>query len=541
MIAEWMAYWLTLSALVAVAALLGDRACRMARRPLRWVWMIGLTLCVTAPFAAGGGRWAWHALIAPARTLPVHHAAPVPRVPVATIVRIKAQRLESPLAALDPWLVAAWVLASLAMAAKLVDASRRMTRAQRDWTSATVEACPLLVAPDTGPAVAGWLRPRIVLPAWALHASRGDLELIVLHESEHVRARDPRLLLYAAAMVVLLPWNVVLWWLVHRLRRAIELDCDARVLRHAPDVAAYGALLIEVGRRATTGPAVMLAPLSAGHTLLEQRIHMMTNRPMRNSLLAALALCALSAAPAAAGTLLPQPAVTHPAIHAPWMARTPGGDSASLAAVLAMKTALRKLIVAQEQYFADHGQYAPDVARMTQYATSAGLHIRFTWSSGYAYVATATDDGSPGATCVVYIGWIPASAWPATRVEHQTGDEGAPACEGDGKSAHARWGAYARASIVSQLARLAAVQEKAHAALGVYPDDAGQIWANRFDPALHFTYLQADSASWAVRAAYDGEPGKSCVVWGGAAPASRVATDAAHRTGGSDTPVCDDF
>src|SRR6185437_16360485 len=100
------------------------------------------------------------------------------------------------------------------------------------------------VAPDTGPAVAGWLRPRIVLPAWALHASRGDLELIVLHESEHIRARDPRLLFYAAAMVVLLPWNVVLWWLVHLLRLAIELDCDARVLRHAPDVAAYGALLI---------------------------------------------------------------------------------------------------------------------------------------------------------------------------------------------------------------------------------------------------------------------------------------------------------
>ena len=30
--------------------------------------------------------------------------------------------------------------------------------------------------------------------------------------------------------VVLMPWNLPLWWQWRRLRFAIEVDCDARVL-----------------------------------------------------------------------------------------------------------------------------------------------------------------------------------------------------------------------------------------------------------------------------------------------------------------------
>ena len=47
--------------------------------------------------------------------------------------------------------------------------------------------------------------------------------------------------------LIAMPWNVALWWQLMRLRVAVELDCDARVLRDA-DARSYGDLLLEVAR-----------------------------------------------------------------------------------------------------------------------------------------------------------------------------------------------------------------------------------------------------------------------------------------------------
>jgi hypothetical protein len=79
------------------------------------------------------------------------------------------------------------------------------------------------------------------------------------HERQHVRARDPLLLHAAAFCALLMPWNVAVWWLVRRLRLAVELDCDARVLATGRDARTYGTRLLNVcSRRVRTG--AMLAP-----------------------------------------------------------------------------------------------------------------------------------------------------------------------------------------------------------------------------------------------------------------------------------------
>jgi beta-lactamase regulating signal transducer with metallopeptidase domain len=110
-------------------------------------------------------------------------------------------------------------------------------------------ATPVLLAPAIGPAVVGALRPTIVVPEWSLDLSDEQRALMLAHEREHVRARDP-LVLHAAAMVALLmPWNVAAWWLNRRLRLAVELDCDARVLAGGRDARSYGALLLDVCAR----------------------------------------------------------------------------------------------------------------------------------------------------------------------------------------------------------------------------------------------------------------------------------------------------
>ena len=65
----------------------------------------------------------------------------------------------------------------------------------------------VLLAEDVGPAVVGFLRSQIVLPRWALEAGENQRRMMLRHEQEHLAARDPRLILFGAAMLVLMPWN----------------------------------------------------------------------------------------------------------------------------------------------------------------------------------------------------------------------------------------------------------------------------------------------------------------------------------------------
>ena len=66
-------------------------------------------------------------------------------------------------------------------------------------------------------------------------------------------------LMTAGLAAVLLPWNLPVWWQLRRLRLAIEVDCDARVVRRGGDLRQYASLLIEVGRRRAGGGSPLLA------------------------------------------------------------------------------------------------------------------------------------------------------------------------------------------------------------------------------------------------------------------------------------------
>jgi hypothetical protein len=156
------------------------------------------------------------------------------------------------------------------------------------------------VAPRVGPAVLGVRRPEVVVPAWLLHASPEEQRLVVMHEAEHVRARDPLTLAAGCVAVALMPWNPAAWWMLLRLRGAVEMDCDARVLRRGVERRAYGTLLIEMAGR---GPGLFLGvPALAGSpSTLERRIRAMNARlprfaRLRATLLGVLALAALATA-----------------------------------------------------------------------------------------------------------------------------------------------------------------------------------------------------------------------------------------------------
>src|SRR2546428_771335 len=121
-------------------------------------------------------------------------------------------------------MIAAWMLYCVAIAVLFAAVGETAERALHPAGRA------VLVSVNVGPAVAGLWRSQVVLPEWALRLGEGERRLMLTHEDEHVRARDPWLLAAAAAAVVLAPWNPVVWWQVRRLRLVVEMDCDARVL-----------------------------------------------------------------------------------------------------------------------------------------------------------------------------------------------------------------------------------------------------------------------------------------------------------------------
>jgi len=114
-------------------------------------------------------------------------------------------------------------------------------------------------------------RPRIVLPRWALGLSPAQLAYVIQHEDEHRRSRDTALLCVAGTLVALMPWNIPLWWQLRRLRLAIEMDCDRRVVEALGSPEMYAQLLVRVAE-AAQGRSFVQPALVGRHGMLEQRI-----------------------------------------------------------------------------------------------------------------------------------------------------------------------------------------------------------------------------------------------------------------------------
>lgn len=158
--------------------------------------------------------------------------------------------------------LAGWLVLSLALCGWLVAGFYSLRRTQREWKRTTIDGVDVDVSPSAGPAVFGVTSHRIVLPEWAIQMELERRRLIIAHESEHIIARDPQRLAVALVTLVLMPWNIALWWCAARLRRAIELDCDVRVLRRFPDAREYGYVLLDVASRGRTSSPLAIPMVS---------------------------------------------------------------------------------------------------------------------------------------------------------------------------------------------------------------------------------------------------------------------------------------
>ncbi|HEX8849008.1 MAG TPA: M56 family metallopeptidase [Gemmatimonadaceae bacterium] len=287
MIAAWMIYATAIAILCALAARIAEGAVRAMARPTRWLWASAMILAGLVPLAAkssrasdDAGTAAWGATdmaasVADPQASVRRRERSLPSLPPT--IRIPSS-LSS--ASLDRPLRALWISGSLAWLLVLGASARSVRRRARRWAPAVVEGVPVLVSHSVGPALLGIFAPEIVLPAWMLELPREQRALAIEHERQHALARDPLLLLAGALVLAAMPWNLALWYAWHRLRLAVESDCDQRVLRARPGTHAYGSLILEVSERSLAGAAPVLA-LAEPTSHLARRIELMTTSPRR--------------------------------------------------------------------------------------------------------------------------------------------------------------------------------------------------------------------------------------------------------------------
>jgi beta-lactamase regulating signal transducer with metallopeptidase domain len=306
-----VAYISVVGACIALAAWILEGGLRLAELPGRWAWVGAIGLLLGAIFLAPqAGTVMEHA--SQAAEYPEAVSGEGPLLPAAQsagaklfLGKIRSSVASSPgriAAAVDEslphWATSAlkfvWIATSGLLLLILAVVHLRYRRRMTGWPTQRLRERDVQISDDVGPAVIGLRRPAIVLPRSLLEVSVTELDVVLAHEEEHLSARDNWLLTGGCVAAALLPWHPASWWMLARLRLAVELDCDRRVLRRGIGRRLYGETLIDLGARRR--PLHLgIAALADHSTHLERRLVAMTSTSRRFARSRAATLIAASA------------------------------------------------------------------------------------------------------------------------------------------------------------------------------------------------------------------------------------------------------
>jgi TonB-dependent SusC/RagA subfamily outer membrane receptor len=275
----WLVYVVQVSLCVAACAWAADAVARLLKRPSRFIWLGAIVFSIALAVKP--------AFISPESpvTSPAVGLASLDILQTSVITagqRVPAIRRE--------YVIGLWVLATLLVGFSFAAAHWRFRRASRSWPTADLHGQRVRLSPSAGPLVLGFLRPEIVVPRWVLDRSPAEQQVILTHEIQHLNAGDQNLLAAGCLAVALMPWNPGCWIMIARLRLAIEIDCDARVLGGGVSPRSYGSLLVDVAE--TSSPFLLgTMGLAARSSHLRSRILAMQshhyNRPIIRAVAAA--------------------------------------------------------------------------------------------------------------------------------------------------------------------------------------------------------------------------------------------------------------
>lgn len=346
MIAAWMLFSLVTGAALIVVGLLLESLARRAKRATRMIWLglmfIALVMPLRSAFdtrdVAGVDR------ADAATTQPTPGVTDAASVVVSANAQTQSTRVVSERTSVaaqrasvavgqwvekasryDDLLLRLWLALSTVCAVLVCVATMRDRRSLVVRSTDTHDAVRVRYTHNVGPAATGIFAPRILVPLWVRELAPEVRAMVMLHECEHLRSRDPLVMSIGVMAVVLAPWHLPLWTMLARLRSAIEIDCDARVLRVWPNVRGYASLLLQIAERSRTANATSeiasrakwsarLHPLrismASGRIAIERRIRVMTERRTRRSPTAMLGIAVVACAAGSLVMFIPAPTLS---------------------------------------------------------------------------------------------------------------------------------------------------------------------------------------------------------------------------------------
>ena len=164
-----------------------------------------------------------------------------------------------------PIVVAVWLLGVVALSIRLLGSWLAMQRLRRRATRPASAACTALVATLAArlrvrravqvvesacvevPAVVGWLRPVLLVPASAVTGlAPRQLEMLLAHELAHVRRHDVLVNWLQIGAETVLFYHPATWWISRRVRVEREHCCDDVAVSLCGDARAYARALVDL-------------------------------------------------------------------------------------------------------------------------------------------------------------------------------------------------------------------------------------------------------------------------------------------------------
>jgi bla regulator protein blaR1 len=236
-----MLYSLCATSVLAVAAAAVERLFGALRWPRRGVWLFALVTSVILTVKLMYDVW-YPSVSPPEFLMPpfVQHIG----------VRLLGM-MPIPASAVNMILLSAWGTSTCLSLLFEVSSWIRLQALSRGWARERVDDLEVVLSDYHGPGAYGFLRPRIVIPRWLLDVDCVTRSVALNHEREHAEVGDPLLSAIGLLMFTAMTWNFALAWQLRRFKLAVEIDCDARVVRSNPslDAGTYSNALMHLWRR----------------------------------------------------------------------------------------------------------------------------------------------------------------------------------------------------------------------------------------------------------------------------------------------------
>jgi TonB family protein len=254
----------------------------------------------------------WLAAMLAVAMLPAALLIPQSAIPPAALLVVPASVAAGPAAAARnlPWLFLIWASGAILMLARLMTgilSAARITKSARSIDGI------LYSNRAAAPMTWGFLRPVVILPAYAAEWTDTERELVIRHEQAHITRHDWLCQILASVITAIFWFHPLMWVANYQLRREAESAVDDFVLASGAAPSDYADRLLDVARRlpSLASPDVVIAMVRKPD--LEMRVRSILDPSRRRAGAGIFVRCAIVVAAVA---LVVPIALTRQKVHA---------------------------------------------------------------------------------------------------------------------------------------------------------------------------------------------------------------------------------